>query len=327
MTYAGGQRVNPFNHPPFMIHYLRALGFISEKTGLSFPFVFRFVTSLVDLGYVAVVYQLLKRTPTFNPASLLLFIFAPATLIVSGYHGNTDTLMVFFLLLSALALTTGPVWLGGIIFGIALNIKIIPIVFAPCIFFYLPTFRKRVEFFVASGVILTIASLPYIAHDPVLIGREVLGYRGFAGRWGWTRAVYGMSEGQGIYSFAVKVGTYLLVGFITYRSYIMNLRRKHSLFLQLGTIAFIFLSFTTGWGTNYMAWLDPFVVLVSIPLALLYYVISGAMMVYLYFIHDDESTWLMPVTWIVVLFLTLIYLRRTSKEVRGDDSSHSSEFE
>lgn len=324
MTFPGGERVNPFNHPPFMIHYMRAVGFISDTTGLSFQFIFRLLTSLVDLGSVAVVYQLLRRTETFNPATLLLFVFAPATLIISGYHGNTDTLMIFFLLLSALALASHrPVWLAGIIFGIALNIKIIPVIFAPCIFFYLPTFRKRAEFFVAAGLIFVIASLPYIVQDPVLIAREVFGYRGFPGRWGWTRGLYGVTEGQGVYNVAVRIGAYLLLAFIVYRSYLMNVERRSSLFLQLGAVAFIFLAFTTGWGTNYMAWLDPFVLVLSFPLALLYYLTSGAMMVYLYFIRDDENIWLIPVTWIVVLLLTWVYLKRTSSKKAASESASS----
>src|SRR5438105_3812019 len=50
MIEHGGQRVNPFNHPPFILHYLRLLGFLSDLTGLPFRFVFRLVTSLFDLG-------------------------------------------------------------------------------------------------------------------------------------------------------------------------------------------------------------------------------------------------------------------------------------
>lgn len=313
MIFPGGQKVNPFNHPPFMIHFLKAVGFMAETTGLSFAFVFRLITSLFDLGSVVVIYQLLKRTETFTPATLLIFVFAPATLIVSGYHGNTDTLMIFFLLLSVLALTSRPtVWLAGIIFGLALSIKIIPVIFVPCIFFYLPTSRKRAEFFVVAGLIFAMASLPYIVQDPVLIAREVFGYRGFPGRWGWTRGLYYLTQGQGVYNTAVRIGTYLLFGLIAYRSYKMNRNlRGPSLPLQFGVVVFVFLSLTTGWGTNYMAWLDPFVVLLGFPLALLYYITSGAMMFYHYFIDGDETTWLIPVTWLVVLLIARVYLRRT----------------
>src|ERR1043166_4904819 len=126
MQYPGGSRVNPFNHPPFIIHALRFVNLVSFQTGLAFETVFRSFTSLADVGTAIVTYYILRREQIFSAPAFLLYLLAPATMVISGYHGNTDTVMIFFVLLAALLIPTP--WLAGIAFGMALNIKIVPIV-------------------------------------------------------------------------------------------------------------------------------------------------------------------------------------------------------
>src|SRR5215207_1163786 len=101
MQHSQGTRLNPFNHPPFIIHFLRLVDLLSITTGLRFETVFRLITSLVDVGSPVIVYKLLQRARLFHPWSFLLYLLAPATIMISGYHGNTDTVMMFFVLLTA----------------------------------------------------------------------------------------------------------------------------------------------------------------------------------------------------------------------------------
>jgi uncharacterized membrane protein len=74
---------------------------------------------------------------------LLLFAICPTSILISGFHGNTDPVMIFFVLLSIYFIERlSAAWLAGLAFGMALNIKIVPIILIPAIFFYLG--RKRV---------------------------------------------------------------------------------------------------------------------------------------------------------------------------------------
>jgi len=220
--------------------------------------------------------------------------------------------MIFFLLLAVLLLVSGrPVSLAAISFGMALSFKVVPIIFGPAFFFYLSDFKKRAYFVSIVGLVFIAGSLPYITMDPLLIFREVFGYTSFPGRWGWTLALYAATHGEGIYSVVVRVGTYILLALLTYRSYLMNRKSKPSLYLQVGSLAFLFMSFTTGWGTHYMAWLDPFAIGVGLMPGLLYYSASGAMLIRIYFVREHEPTRLIGICWIAVLIVTSIYLRRT----------------
>jgi len=244
-----------------------------------------------------------------NPRAVILYTVAPATTIISGYHGNTDTLMIFFVLLSCYLAETGrPIWLAGLVFGMAFNIKIAAIIFAPAFFFYLPSIKRRLWFFVPALTIFLAASLPYIALDPAIIIREVFGYRSVAGRWGWTR-ILGVRRGT-----LTSVSGYALLAGIFLVSWAVNKREERKpLFTQLGAAAFLFMALTPGWGANYMAWLDPWVIALGLGGTLLYYTYCGALMIYLYFVQHNEATVLMDACWVTVLAIAYIYLRTLIK--------------
>jgi hypothetical protein len=309
MQHATGTRLNPFNHPPFIIYFLRFVDFVSSVSGLPLETVFRLVTSLVDIGSAVLVFKLLQRSGLFRPWSFLLYLLAPATIIISGFHGNTDTVMIFFVLLTAF-LIDRPV-AAGVAFGMALNIKIVPIIFAAVFLFYLN--KNRRWFIAASAATFLIASVPYLFQSPLIIIREVLGYRGFPGRWGWTQALFGTIGSGGVSLLITRVAAYLLLAVLIYYAVRMNRGAKPPVYFQLAFTAFLFMVFTPGWGTNYMPWLDPFAVAVGFAPALLYYIASGSLLGYLYFIEEDVSTRLMGLCWMAVILVWYFLIQRLKK--------------
>ena len=314
MQYPGGTRLNPFNHPPFIIHFLRIVDFVSTVTSLRFETAFRLITSLVDAGSAVVLYKLLQRDGLLRNWSFLLYLLAPATIIVSGYHGNTDTVMIFFVLLTALLIERPRA--AGVAFGMALSIKIVPIIFVPVLLLYLS--RNRRWFIAAAAATFLIASVPFLFESPILIAREVLGYRGFPGRWGWTTALFSFTGTGDMFRLITRIAAYALLGVIAYYAVRMNRVTKPPLSFQLGFTAFLFLAFTPAWGTNYMPWLDPFAVVLGFGPALLYYLASGSLLSYLYFIKDDESTRLMSICWIVVLVVWWLFIQRLKKYEKAE---------
>ncbi|MFN8644651.1 MAG: hypothetical protein U0802_24415 [Candidatus Binatia bacterium] len=58
-----------FNHPPFMIHFLRALSALARWTGAPFPFCLRLPGILADVGTVAIVWRLRDRLESGASAS------------------------------------------------------------------------------------------------------------------------------------------------------------------------------------------------------------------------------------------------------------------
>jgi hypothetical protein len=204
-------------------------------------------------------------------------------------------------------------------FGMALNIKIVPIIFVAVFVLKQDEPRKKLMFLGATLLVVLVGSLPFLFQDPAAIARGVLGYGGFTGRWGLSRALFATLGPSNTYQILSRLSAYLLLLYVFYLSW----RAKgQPVIAQLGLVAFTFLAFTPAWGTNYMAWLDPFPVVLGLWPALIYYSASGAMLLYLYFFHDDESTRLMPLCWIVVLLLTWLFLKRTKSAKKLEYEEH-----
>lgn len=218
---------SPYVYLPFGIHLLRLLDWLASATALPFGFWLRLPSVLADAGSLLLVWRHFGRAArdaatrdgardgettrdarrgeaaaragltTGQFASLLLLALSPVSVVVSGFHGNTDPLMIFFALLSA-SLVEGAARGGagakrgrlelaaGVAFGMALNVKIVPLVFAPAVWFYLACAPARLRFFGAAAATVFAASLPYALQEPLTIARAVLGYGSLYGSWGWS---------------------------------------------------------------------------------------------------------------------------------------------
>lgn len=342
----GGAFNNPFNSPPFIIHFLKALGWLTRATELPFAFWLRLPCILADAGSLFLVWKLLERSggrrADASPdasAWLLLIAFAlsPVSIIISGFHGNTDPVMIFFVLLSVYLLETrrggvGGVRLAAVAFGLALNFKVAPLIFAPALWFYLPDVRQRVEYLGLAALVFLCGSLPYALFDPALIARSVFGYSSIYGHWGWTQLAAAWfpeslrfarppHDVMGAHAVAASLGKWLMLASITAAALWFNRRReKPPLALQLGLAAALFLFLTPGFGSQYLSWLVPWVIFLGLRASLVYYVAGGLFLsvsysCYIYraappFYCVESLTWLLaPLCWASVFVLLICYAR------------------
>jgi len=270
-------RTDPnFNHPPFMAHALLVMGALADRTGVPFPFWLRFPAIVADAASVWLVWRLmaLRACPPLagraGTASLLLLAAAPASVMISGYHGNTDPAVMCLVLLSVY------VWerwrnapLAGAALGMALNVKAVPLVFVPALFLYVSGWRRLV-YVAAAGVVVVIGSLPYLLEDPAVIARKVLGYGSYYGHWGVSRLLSDLAPGGGLAAQLndafVADGRYLALGLPALVALVMNgaslvrgKARRPALYVQCGVVAALFLAITPGFGVQYLAWVVPWV--------------------------------------------------------------------
>jgi hypothetical protein len=54
----------------------------------------------------------------------------------------------------------------GCALGMAMNVKIVPVVFVPAAILFLPSMRRRAEFAVGLGTVVLAAWLQVLARDP-----------------------------------------------------------------------------------------------------------------------------------------------------------------
>ena len=75
---------------------------------------------------------------------LLMLAICPINIMVAGFHANTDPLMVLFLLAAVWSLEVRhSVLLCGCCIGMAMNIKIIPLLLLPVLLFYMKHWGER----------------------------------------------------------------------------------------------------------------------------------------------------------------------------------------
>src|SRR6266516_740853 len=86
--------IEPFNQPPFMVHALLSLGSLTDRAGVPLGFGLRLASSLADIGSLALIARILPLTSA--PYGLLLVAISPVAIMASGFHGNTDAIMIFW---------------------------------------------------------------------------------------------------------------------------------------------------------------------------------------------------------------------------------------
>ena len=301
-----------FNHPPLIAHYLQLIFYLDQKAsfqanGLSFPVLLRLPGIVADFVVLLVALEIRKkhsevRIPNW---ALVLFALSPVSLMVSGFHGNTDPVMVMFLVLaSAMCLNNRPA-LCGVFLALSCQIKIVPLLFIPIFFFFWLHRRAIVSFsllFVVTSVALWWEALKF----PAIFAKNVLSYSGFWGIWGityWLRLT-GLPEFNVVNFFHLPllehvVITILKLLIIAAVLMIAWRRRKldgKGLIDSLAYAWIIFFVFSPCVSAQYMVWLAPFVLVLS-PVFYGWLTASSALFLFFFYnITAHEFPWYVAIS-------------------------------
>jgi uncharacterized membrane protein len=266
------------NHPPLIAYYLRGIYTLTEQpwcqdVGVHFPFLLRLPGIIADFLVVLVLLRITKtdlRIPTW---ALALFALSPVSLMVSGFHGNTDPVMVMFLMLAAYMCLRDRPLLCAIFFALSCQIKIIPLLLLPILFFFWLS-RQAALRFTIPFILLTVAMwIQPLIGFPMLFLRNVIGYSSYWGGWGityWLRlSHWGQFNGTGAFhlppaaaasAFALKCSIAAAVLLLAWRRRLLDGRGA------IDSIAYawmIFFVFSPGICAQYMVWIAPFSLLLS----------------------------------------------------------------
>jgi hypothetical protein len=247
-----------FIHPPAILHVLRIVGN---------RFWLRTACALADAGTLALLWSVFRnrnRTCT----QLLIIALSPISILISGFHGNTDPIMMFFVVAAVFFAERENAACAGAAFGLACGVKLVPMIFAPAILLCLPGVRPRLKWLVASAVVWFALSLPYMVQEPLLILRSMLGYGSVTGVWGFS-LISGLLGTGHFYNPAAKWVALLAAS-------CLPLIMKRRLFAQCGLIAFCFLFLSPGFGLQYLAWTVPWTVLLGRRSMIVYHLVATA---------------------------------------------------
>ncbi len=260
--------VGIYNHPPLMSWVLKAVSMVSAKTGLAFPFVFRMMPIFADCAGIFIIWKLLKRYGVRHRV-LICSICAinPVNFFVSGFHGNTDPVFVFLVLLSVYFIEEGRPALSGIVYGLSLCIKIVPILLLPAFIFYLRNLKKRVVFVLSGAILPAAVFLPYLFLEYRAVVKNIFLYSSLKGIWGLGHICFSIAGDPTIdfetRSFFNSIGAFhiahgqalFLIAIIAALKFFNDkkvLNMAEGVFFTFCA----FLAFTPGFGVQYLSWLS-----------------------------------------------------------------------
>jgi len=321
-----------FNHPPLVGYFLQGLAWLGHQpffrqNDLTFPFLLRLPGIIADFGVVLLVLSVVREYPNLRPPrwAMLLFAASPVSIMVSGFHGNTDPILVLFLVLAAVMALRDRPFLCGLFLALSCQVKIIPLLLLPIfLFFWLE--RRRLRSFLGSFLL---SSLLFCAEpllrSPVAFVKNVLSYGSFWGIWGLTYCLritgihefnkvsfFNLSGTQDAIIMILKITVVLSVLLLAWR------RRKLSppaLFASVGYAWMIFFVLSPAVAAQYLVWLGPFILLLSptfygflvagssIFLFFFYNITSGGFP--WYFAHASDKLNAICAQWALIPWLTL----------------------
>ncbi|HSI14701.1 MAG TPA: glycosyltransferase family 87 protein [Chthoniobacter sp.] len=271
-----------FNHPPLLGNYLAFAWALAGGTddkpasGQMFAFYHRLPGIISDFLVVLLVMWIRRRTGRPPLWAIALLAASPISFMISGYHGNYDPLIPLGLVLTVVACLQRRALLAGVLLGVACQVKIIPLVMSPVLFFYWwQRGQKNAWVFTAATVVTLLIgwSAPLLA-VPEIFMRQVLVYNSIWGWWGITYLlnVSGIEGVAGMVSLkplspAQALITQVLKFLVIAGTLAVGWRRRKlspvDLLATMGLVWTLFFTFAPGFGVQYLAWVSPFLLFYS----------------------------------------------------------------
>jgi hypothetical protein len=316
----------PFSHSPPLIHLLLLLKKLENRSGLPVRFWLRVCCALADLASLGLLWKIGVR----SQAGLLLTALAPVSLMISGFHVNTDPLLMCVILASVCLIRSRHFAWAGVAVGIALSIKLSALIFVPAL--AIAAGAKRSAAMAGAALVCFCGfSLPYIWQFPGTILASVMKYAGLYKYWG-IPAFSLLIGADGVYLWYERVGKFIALGAVGVAVVVVHKRairekgRPEDLLLSCGLSAALFLFFTPGFGVQYLVYLVPWLAISRGSVAASFHVTSGAWLAAFYtwgsggfpwYLANTFSTRFMPVpvfslgllTWIATGIVALDFAR------------------
>jgi uncharacterized membrane protein len=244
--------------------------------------------AFADVGALVLLWLMFPGA-SYRPA-LILVALSPVSMMVSGFHGNTDPIMMCFVVLSIWLLEKRSAGWAGAAFGMSLGVKLVPVIFVPALLLSMAGSRNRVKWTGAAIVTWIIVSLPWLIQSPELILRTIAAYGGSKGLWGFYLLAGVLREsGYPIwYQIYAPGAKWLALGAVAAAPFLIRYWRvRLGLFAQCGLITSLFLFLSPGFGLQYLAWTVPWLIVLTPRAITQYYAMAGFFLAGVY----TEAAW------------------------------------
>lgn len=262
-----------FNHTPLVGWLAGAIYELTDGVGRSFAFWLRAPGIVADLGTVLALLWLRRKTGAPPWWALGLFALSPVSIMVSGFHGNVDPLLVCALVLAACCCVGGrPGW-GGFALGVACQVKVIALLAAPALALWWWQHGKARPFLLVAALTVLAGWSAPLLNIPHIFLKNVLAYPSYFGAWGitmWLREtgaeVFRPSGLEPPTPVQLAIATTLKLVIVAVALAFAWTRRRcepRDVFTTLTLTWLVFIAFAPGFGSQYLVWLAPFAAVAS----------------------------------------------------------------
>jgi Gpi18-like mannosyltransferase len=272
---------NPYQHTRFLrwpslwMIIIFAIEHLSLSFHLDFAALIKIPPIIADVALpVVIYYYFIRKRREVSKGQLYAVLYAinPISILIVAVHGQFDSVPALFLLLSLYFIEghdkETDIFFAAIFLGLAAFAKSWPLLLMPLLIAHIPNLKAKAAF-------LAVCLLPFLVSvgtlyvlTPADVFHKVARYAGIPGWWGFT-SFYSVVQHPAtrlisdIYS---SFGSYLLLLALAGMSiYYYKLRHSRSLSpleAMVGGILLIYVM-ASGYGTQYMIWIVPFVTIYS----------------------------------------------------------------
>ena len=262
-----------FNNPPLVASYLTILDTFVGDSIREFGFFIRLPGILADLVMALFMISQRRREPLASCPTwaLALFIASPVSFLVSGFHGNFDSLVVCLIFLAAWMCVREQPVLSALFLALSLQIKVPAVILLPVFFIYWYRHGALKSFTLCLIGVCAVGASEPLLHDPVVFIHNVFGYSSYWGSWGisywllhtfWPPLVEMRLNAPTFMERLITMGLkVLIIGGISWLAWTRRPFTKEQVFPVLAVSWSLFFCLTPGGCVQYMVWLAPFVLL------------------------------------------------------------------
>lgn len=293
--HSDGHVIQLYNHPPLIGYFLVAVH-AATHIGFTPQFTIRASSSLADVGSALLIFELLRTRVGLGRALTagLIVAVSPILIVISGFHGNTDPILIMFALLSAylLADRDRPL-LAGVALAISIGVKIVPVIVVPCLLVYALSRGARVLVRFVIGAAATSALFwgPALVLEGPQVKRDVLGYAGLnSHEWG-IDLLAKYAKDPGAATWLEGPGRLIIVAVCSLIPAILVWRRPTSVVSGVALALCAFLALAPSFGPQYFAWVAGPIFLLSIPGGITFTVLASGLLEHVYTRWNGGFPW------------------------------------
>jgi hypothetical protein len=260
------QAARLYPYPPVWVWVEAGCEWLARHTGLSFAVLVKLPVLAAEIAIVA----LLARWAAERGGALRwapwIYALHPVAVLVSGFHGQFDSLALLAVLIAARASERGRHDAAALALAAGIALKSFPVLAVPVLLLRVTGAAARVRFLALATLPVAVLLLPYVAHDASAVARELFGYGGVAD-FGWIGAWRGLrwvTEGTLTRGEARFHGPLIAAAKVLFLAAYAAIAARMARRDAVTAILAVFVAFETFYGAlsaQYLLWVIPLAVL------------------------------------------------------------------